>query len=164
LQYTIVQPTNYMQNLRFAWGEIEARGVFAFPYSAAKSMTWVDVNDVAEASAGILLEQGHELATYELCGTPTPLTRVEMASLISSALGRPVRAEVADLRSYLSTGRWSLRPQSERDKIETMYTHYDRYGFAAGNIRVLQMLLGRQPTDYRSFVHRFIGQQGLNSP
>lgn len=161
LPYTIVQPTNYMQNLRFAWPSITAAGVFAFPYSAEQRLTWVDVDDVADAAAAILLEPGHEHATYELCGTPQPLSRHEMAALVAAALGRPVRAEATPLEDYLASGHWAQRPQAERDRVRTMYRHYDSHGFAAGNTRVLAMLLGRPPNDYAAFVRRFVTlQQG----
>jgi uncharacterized protein YbjT (DUF2867 family) len=162
LPYTVVQPTNYMQNLRFAWPQVQAEGVFRFPYSAEQRMTWVDVHDVADAAAAILLEDGHEHATYELCGTPAPLSRSEMAAVIARELGRPVRAEAAPLDEYLSTGRWAARSTEERARIATMYRHYDRHGFAAGNTRVLAMLLGRAPNDYRAFVRAFIRTQEGN--
>jgi hypothetical protein len=42
------------------------------------------------------------------------------------------------------------------ESFKKMCDHYDKYGFPGGNPLVLTSILGRSPTDYRSFVKRMI--------
>ncbi len=89
---TVLQPTAYMQNILGVWDGIVRDGAFRFPYPAATRLSLVDLDDVAEAAAIVLTQDGHEGATYELVGT-APLSQTEVASSLSAALGRTIRAE-----------------------------------------------------------------------
>ena len=161
LAYTILQPTNYMQNLAWAWPRVIEAGEFAMPYSAEQGITWVDLADVAEAAACVLTEEGHDFATYELCGT-SPITRHEMAALIGQALGRKVAAVRTPPDAHAP--RWDRYRPEQVESLRSMFLEYDRHGFRAGNPRILGMLLGRDPADYPSFVRRFVGERAGSAP
>lgn len=156
LPYTIVRPTNYMQNAEWFWPMLAEEGRFVFPYSADVRLTWLDVEDVGEAAARILTSDGHELATYELAGREACLNRHEMAAIWSQALGRPVGAEVMPLDEYMALPRWQGRKPEDMARLRTMFSHYDHVGLPAGNHRTLSMLLGRPATSYREYAVRTV--------
>lgn len=154
LPYTIVRPTNYMQNAEWFWPMLAEEGRFVFPYSADVRLTWLDVEDVGAAAARILTEPDHERATYELAGREAYLNRHEMAQIWSRALGRPVRAETMPLDEYMALPRWQGRKPEDMARLRTMFRHYEHVGLPAGNHRTLSMLLGRPATSYRDYAER----------
>jgi NAD(P)H dehydrogenase (quinone) len=155
LAYTILRPTNYMQNVEWQWELIEA-GQFVLPYSAEVRLSWVDAEEVAEAAARILTEDGHERATYELAGRDSFLNRREMSERIGRALGREVRAVTQPLDEYMQLPRWRNRKPEEMQRLRTMFEHYERHGMPAGNSRTLSMLIGRPASSFDEFLERFV--------
>jgi NAD(P)H dehydrogenase (quinone) len=153
LDYTILQPTVFMQNTVKEWPAILAHGTFDQPYSADARMCLVDLEDVAEAAAICLTEPGYAGAIFELCG-PRVLTRHAMAAIIGAVLGRPVRAVQGSFDAWLAR---FLGPHPEpyrRETLGKMMDYYDRHGLAGGNPLVLRTILGRAPTDYDDFIRR----------
>ena len=104
LDLTILQPTAYVQNILGALPGIIAEGVFRVPYPVTTRLSLVDLQDVAEAAALVLTTDGHSGATYELAGTE-PLSQVEAAAGIGTALDRPVRAEAETVESWRERAR-----------------------------------------------------------
>jgi uncharacterized protein YbjT (DUF2867 family) len=90
LAWTILRPHGFMQNLlRGAAATIKREGVF---YNAAGDgrISMIDCTDVAASAVGALVDEGHNLNTYELTG-PEALSYAEMAAKLSKHLGKPVR-------------------------------------------------------------------------
>ncbi|MBC7781439.1 MAG: NmrA family NAD(P)-binding protein [Proteobacteria bacterium] len=158
LPYTVMLPTNYMQNVNWTWPTIVERGEWQLPYDPERRLTWVDLDDLAEAAANVLTEPDHAYGTYELCGSNSFLSRVEIARLMSNALGREVRAVKVPVEAYLDACRrmpfFSRMRTEELDQIRAMFTDYDEYGMPAGNAKVLSMLLGRPASSYAQFLQR----------
>ncbi len=148
LPFTILQPTAYMQNLLPQWTNIVEEGRLRQPYAPETRISLVDLGDVAEAAAQVLLEPGHAGATYELVGTP-PLSQIEVAATFAQVLGRPVHAEA------IPTDVWAQQAQGlsdyARNTLLAMFDYYERYGLA-GNPNVLGWLLGRSPTTLKAFI------------
>jgi uncharacterized protein YbjT (DUF2867 family) len=92
LDVTILQPAAYMQNILAEWDRMLRSGVYRVPYPVETRLSLVDLDDLAEAAATVLINAGHSGATYELVGTP-PISQIEIAETFGKALGRPVRAE-----------------------------------------------------------------------
>ncbi len=168
LAYTVLLPTNFMQNVSWTWPLIAREGRWVLPYSVERRLTWVDLEDVAEAAARVLTEEGHEYGTYELCGTDAYLSRAEIAAMMSKVLGRPIVAEQESPHDYLEHARkqafFSRFKDDEIAQILAMFDDYDRYGMPAGNPRVLAMLLGRQPGSYREFLEKLARPEAKNAP
>jgi uncharacterized protein YbjT (DUF2867 family) len=140
LDFTVLQPAMFMQNLAPLWPEIRDRGRFALPYSDTAKVCWVDYRDVAEAAALAFTTDRLSYGTFELCA-PGLVDRVEMADMAGEVLGRPVSAAVTPLHEFASM----LPEGPQRDGLTRMMAHYDRHGFAGGNSLVLQAILGREP-------------------
>src|SRR5690606_34210295 len=80
LDYTILQPAAYMQNVLGNWRRLIEEGVYAVPYPAETRMSLVDLQDVAEVAATVLTDPGHTGAIYELAG-PEALTQTQIATI-----------------------------------------------------------------------------------
>ena len=87
---TILRPSHYMQNYLEVWEFLQA-GVMPYPVSPESIMGVVDLADVAEAAANVLIDPSpHTGHTYDL--STVELTRHQMAAIWSRVLGHPVTA------------------------------------------------------------------------
>jgi uncharacterized protein YbjT (DUF2867 family) len=89
LDWTFLRPNFYMQNFsrQFA-GTVRDHGWFAQPATTA-AISFIDVRDVAEVAAKVLVEPGHEGRAYDLTG-PAALSYVDAAAVLSDVLGKDV--------------------------------------------------------------------------
>lgn len=142
MDFTILQPAMFMQNLAGAWGAIVESGKFVMPYSKRAKVSYVDYRDVAEVAA--LAMTGDELSygTFELSASGM-VDRVTMAEMASEALGRTVVADELSPQEWASNSGMPEGPM--RDGLVRMMTHYDEHGFPGGNALVLRAILGRDP-------------------
>lgn len=153
LQFTILQPTAYMQNILGHWKTIRDQGIFPVPYSIEAKSSLVDLNDVAQTAAEVLTNRGHIGATYELVGTKA-VSQAEIAETLSAELDQPIKAQEISLRDWEQTARTSGMGDYQVDALLKMFAYYDQYGFA-GNTNVLRWLLGRDPTTFEAFVQKY---------
>jgi uncharacterized protein YbjT (DUF2867 family) len=90
LQWTILKPHFYMQNLLGSAGSIAGQGEFHLTMGSGR-LGMVDVRDVAAAAAAVLTApEGHEGKTYTLTG-PATVDFDEVAQALSAATGNDVR-------------------------------------------------------------------------
>jgi uncharacterized protein YbjT (DUF2867 family) len=90
--WTILQPCAYVQNLVPALRA--GTPYLEMPYDVDRPFGLVDLDHVAEATARVLLDDGHAGATYEL-GGPDLVSVSDVASAASAVLGRPRRGPAA---------------------------------------------------------------------
>ena len=154
LLHTVVQPSMFMQNVRVEWNRIVEEGVYPRPYSPLSKMSVIDTDDLGEAIANIMTDQKFQGATYQLAG-PGPISHAEMAAIISEEIGRPVEAVHRDLDDWTAWARGRGWTDYAIENYVAMCNHYDEHGFKYGNTVTLAALLGREPTDYRTFIRRF---------
>ncbi len=150
--YTILQPARYMQHLAPIWNRVLETGIHDMPFSVETRFSVVDLGDLADAAAIVLSGDGHEGATYQLAG-PQALDQRDMAGIISEVVGRPVHARAKGMNEFR---REAAAGGMAAERIETMCImnrHYDAHGLT-GNANVLRWLLGREPTDFKTFVER----------
>lgn len=133
---TLLRPYAFMQKLLLNAPAI-ARGVLIGAMREAPC-NYIDVRDIADVAAEILLRPGLAGATYTLTG-PRAFSHPELARLLGELTGRPVRhidLPPSDFRSHLlSTAHmppWLAdhvveiqqlavaRPESPNDTIETL--------------------------------------------
>lgn len=146
LDFTILQPAAYMQNLTAGLQAMCENGVLEVPYSTSSRFSLVDLGDVAEAATIVLCEPGHEGAIYELCG-PERLSSIHIAEILTRVFERPVDARELSIEAWRRRAAASGLSEYARSTLESMFRYYDRYGLW-GNPRVLTSLLGRQPTRF----------------
>lgn len=157
LDFTILQPAAYMQNILGGWSTIVETGLYRVPYPPDTRLAMVDLEDVAEVAAGVLTEPGHSQAIYELAGPEAP-TQTEVAELLSQLLNRPVRVEQTPLETWAEGARAAGLGSYAVETLLKMFRYYDQYGFQ-GNANVLRWLLGRPPTTFPAFVRRVTNKE-----
>jgi uncharacterized protein YbjT (DUF2867 family) len=159
LDFTILQPCAYMQNILSEWKDICQDAVYMVPYSIHSRLSIVDLLDIGEAAAIVLTEKGHSHSIYELSG-PNPLSQVDIANIISTVINKPVNA--------IEIGHSVWKDQAiikgitvyEIGILIKMFEYYKRNGLV-GNPLVLKTLLDREPTQFIDFVRRHISSLGV---
>ena len=151
LDFTILQPAMFMQNLDGAWNAVLRSGRLTTPYSMRAKVSYVDYRDVAEVAA--LAMTGDELGygTFELAA-PGMVDRGEMAEMAGAALGRTVEAGELSPGDWASSSGMPERPL--RDGLVRMMKHYDEHGFPGGNALVLRAILGREPGTLQEYFRK----------
>ncbi len=148
MDFTVLQPTMFMQTLANSWPQVVETGRFALPYSVERKASYVDYRDVAEAAALALTGDTLAYGTFELCA-PGMVDRRELAAIMGQALGRPVEAGEVPFDRWADTAKIPESPF--RDGMAKMYANYDKYGFPGGNALVLRAILGREPRSLAGF-------------
>ena len=154
LEYTILQPTNYMLPMRLR--PPFEHGVFRLSWALDRYQSLVDIGDITEVAAAVLTDSDrHAGATYELVA-PGRYTAHDLARIISGVVGRDIRAEHIDpdvfLKQYLRLDDLSKFPY-ETKVAHAISARYSSHDFI-GNSNVLTWLLGRQPTTFTQFVEK----------
>ena len=150
--YTILQPSRYMQHLVPIWNTVMETGIHAMPFSATMKFSVADLHDLAEATAAVAIEEGHANATYQLAG-PEQLSQTDMAEILSKLTGKAITARAKSLEQFKADARSGGMPEERLQTMLKMNVHYDSHGLV-GNPNVLRWILGREPTHFQEFVTR----------
>ncbi|HEX4008840.1 MAG TPA: NAD(P)H-binding protein [Solirubrobacteraceae bacterium] len=142
LRWTILEPCMYASTIMLYWARSPG-GMVILPYSLDTFFTPVALADVAEATALVFSQDGHEFATYEL-GGPETLSGREMLAQVCRALGEDRDVRSGELSELAMPASWD---ESARADMAAMCEHYDHVGLSGGG-RVLEMLLGRPATRF----------------
>jgi uncharacterized protein YbjT (DUF2867 family) len=148
LEFTILQPSSFMQNMDAGWDRIVETGKLALPFSKYSKMTYVDYRDVAEVAAIAMVGDGLNYGTFEL-SFGGMYTRVEVAAMISEALGHAVEAEDISFEDWTAGAKIPDGPL--KNGLKAMYANYDKHGFKGGNDMVLRTLLKREPRTLQQY-------------
>jgi uncharacterized protein YbjT (DUF2867 family) len=141
MDFTVLQPSMFMQNFEAGWDAVIQQGHFSLPYSKLAKACYVDYRDVATVAAMALTGDELRYGTFELCA-PGMVNRVELAVMMSEASGRTIEADESPFDRWAQVAKI---PDGLRENLRVMYQDYDQYGFPGGNAIVLRTLLGREP-------------------
>jgi uncharacterized protein YbjT (DUF2867 family) len=152
VSWTILQPSIFAQMVCAMFGA-RPSGPVQVPFEPSRSFSVVDLADVAEVAAKVLVEPGHQFATYELAGPVQTMT--QMVRAIAAARGVELEAvRIAPEQAPLPP-QFAERQSSAAD-MRAMFDHYDRHGLR-GNTTVLAAILDRPPTTFAEASRRVIG-------
>lgn len=161
LPFTIFQPAAYMQNILANWEKIYQTGLYTVPYAVESRISMVDLEDIAQAAAIVLMDVSSKErqplpngATYELVGTPG-MSQVEVAATLSRHMGRPVSAKSVSVKAWKREARNSGLGDYQVNTLVKMFAYYEKYGFW-GDSHVLSWILDRPPTSFEAFVKRAV--------
>ncbi len=162
MEFTILQPANYM--LRHRLKPAFAKGVFFLSWALDRYQSMVDLGDVTEVAAAVIVESGqHAGATYELVA-PGRYTAHDLAEIITEVAGREVIAKRIDsevfLKAALGADNLAQFPYEARVSraISKRYSSHD----FIGNPNVLTWLLGREPTTFEQFTQKAFNEFGTS--
>jgi uncharacterized protein YbjT (DUF2867 family) len=88
LDYTIILPHSYMQNLMASAATIQSDSAFYLPYGDGK-VGLMDLRDVAEVAVKVLTTEGHIGKSYTITG-PASISMFDVAESLSSATGKTI--------------------------------------------------------------------------
>lgn len=155
LNFTILQPCAYMQNIQSNLQSILTQKTYEIPYSTTARISIVDLNDIAEVAALVLTEgDKHQNAIYELAG-PQPLSQDEVAATINAVFNKEVIAKSIDRKLWAANAKNGSLTDSQIDILVMMFEYYEKYGLI-GNSYVLDRLLRRPATTFASYLNQFI--------
>ena len=149
MEFTILHPAVFYQNLAAGWPAVVESGIFAEPFSATARISRVDYRDVAEVASMALTEDRLLNGTFELCADGG-MDRPQVAGVMGEVLGRPIEAAAPGFEAWISQVKL---PYDDHQKAElaSMYAFYDRHGLV-GNTLTLQAILDREPRSLRQFL------------
>jgi uncharacterized protein YbjT (DUF2867 family) len=159
MEFTVLQPTMFMQTLGGSWSAVIESGRLSLPYSKQVKASYVDYRDVAEVAALALTGDDLAYGTFELCA-PGMVNRVELAAMMSEALGRTIEAGEPSFEEWARMA--GISEGATREGLARMFLHYDQHGFPGGNPLVLRAILGREPRTLRQYIYELAGREAAH--
>lgn len=152
IDFTILQPCAYMQNILAGWNKVLTEHKYVIPYNVSARLSIVDLDDIGEAAAKIIAGSNYSNTILELAG-PEPLTQSEVAVKMSEALGFQVEAVEQPRKEWENNARKNGMDDRQIGILLKMFEYYDQYGLV-GNSWVLEQLLERKATTFKQFITR----------
>ncbi len=154
INYTILQPSSYMQNIFNDINNINISDTHYVPFSIHSRLSLVDLDDVGEVAALIVGNNKHFFSKYELSG-PQMLSAIDKAKILTEVLKKNITAKeqsIQNLEKILKDMGLDRRIINLR--ID-MFKHYNNSGLP-GNSTILEMLLGKKPSSFKNFINKNI--------
>ena len=149
LNWTMVKPNFYMQNLLASAATIKDQGKIFLPMGEGKT-GMIDTTDVGKVLAKVLSEDGHESMNHEITG-PEILSFFEVAEIFTQGLGKQVDYIDVPLAAYKETLGQFLTNQWHLDAVIDLFK-----GIADGGIEektdTYSNLMGESPKSLSQFV------------
>ncbi len=150
LPYTFIRPSFFMQNLTTTHLP-EIRDEHRIFVPAGGGVTnFIDVRDIGEAIATVLLGDDHRYRSYELTGD-TSYSYYQVAERLSRILGRDITYQPASLIPFIRYQRSRGRRFGHALVMYALYT-VTRLGKAGGETDTIRNLLGRPPRSLDRFI------------
>lgn len=149
--FTVIRAADAFQNDGQLRPAVCEEGVYPRPIGSL-GVSRVDLRDVADAAARVLLEPGHAGAVYVIAG-PDELTGAEVARVFSRHVGRIVRYAGNDLAAWTAKHSAALGPWLAAD-LAGLYRHLQRHGALATDreLATARSLVGHAPRTFEEFV------------
>ncbi|KAI1503110.1 putative nucleoside-diphosphate-sugar epimerase [Biscogniauxia marginata] len=180
LDYTILQPTNFMAAYPIAMLAQQEKPVIERLWNPFIPNSVIALRDLAEAAAKVLNErEKHFYAQYPLCST-LPVSDAEIAAKIGEYISKEIEVKTPSFETGLKNtlkvlyggkhvpedfrhaAEGDSRPDLCRDGAERLVLYYNRRGLR-GNPSVLRWLLGREPTTVEEYLKLELQEAGLSS-
>lgn len=151
IPYTILHPHTFMQTLALLFGyDIRAANRMSAAVGPDKTITMVDLHDVADVAAAVLARGEHRAETLLITG-PEALSYSDCARLISERLGRQIQYVQISEREAITQLLRAGVPDWLMEGIKDLYRIYD-----GGNInpfsKVTQEWTGHEPRSFRKLL------------
>jgi NAD(P)H dehydrogenase (quinone) len=149
MDFSVIQPCAYMQNIIAGWRKIVETGIYSVPYSTSARISVVDLEDIGTAALKVLMEDKYRNGIYE-CSGPKAHSQIEVANVISEVIQQPVRAEQQVLTSWVADAQKNRMDSYQIDTLSKMFAYYDKFGLV-GNPRILENIIGKPPRALKDF-------------
>lgn len=149
LSFTILRPHAFMQNIFASSGSIAQDGKLYWGMGDGK-MGMIDVRDIADVAAKVVMEEGHDGAIYSLTG-PESISFHDVARELSEALEReilylPIAPEAVESNmKQMGAGDWMSKAMKD-------YSEAYASGWGDFVTEDVEKVLGRKPRSIREFI------------
>jgi uncharacterized protein YbjT (DUF2867 family) len=152
LNYTILQPMHYMQNIDIE--DVYNQGLFIQASALETPLSFVDMDDKIDVAVKVLTEEGHYGATYELCCDDN-INAIEIAEIMTEVMGKYIKPKLVPKEMIISGFQKAFPEYGDYPArgFNALFDYYSKYGFI-GNSNVLKMLLGRRPRTIKEFIKK----------
>ncbi len=155
LDWTMIRPNFFMQNLFGSGHAIKTEGKFYLPLGDGVTVM-MDCRDIGAAIAEVLVGSGHEGQSYEISG-PELMTFNDVAEQLSAVLGKRVEYVNQDPAAFREKIAPFLTSEWHANSIMHLFSE-----LAAGVVRpqvtdTFARLVGREPIVFKQFVRDHIG-------
>ncbi len=152
LNYTILQPMHYMQNIDIE--DVYNQGLFIQASALETPLSFVDMDDKVDVAVKVLTEEGHYGATYELCCDDN-INAIEIAQIMTEVMGKDIKPKLIPKEMIISGFQKAFPEYGDYPArgFNALFDYYSKYGFV-GNSNVLKMLLGRKPITIKEFIKK----------
>jgi uncharacterized protein YbjT (DUF2867 family) len=152
LNYTILQPMHYMQNIDIE--DVYNQGLFIQASALETPLSFVDMDDKVDVAVKVLTEEGHYGATYELCCDDN-INAIEIAQIMTEVMGKDIKPKLVPKEMIISGFQKAFPEYGDYPArgFNALFDYYSKYGFV-GNSNVLKMLLGRKPITIKEFIKK----------
>ena len=150
IPYTVLRPNNFFQNDYWFRDAITRNGIYPQPIGDV-GLSRVDIRDIAEAAAVVLMTPGHEGRTYNLVG-PEVHTGKSTAEVWGRALGKTISYGGDNLDAWEQQSLQFMPAWMVFD-FRLMYSSFQEKGLKASqsDIEHLTRLLGHPPRNFEDF-------------
>jgi uncharacterized protein YbjT (DUF2867 family) len=148
MEYVILQPANFFQNIGIGWNGVVQKSVFAEPFSKSARIGRVDYRDVAEAVGIAFAGDRLTYGTFELCAGL--MNREEIVAVMSDVLGRPIEAAEPTFEEWPTAAGFPARGE-QRPGMKNIFAYYE-HSPLGGNSLTLRAILQREPTNLRRYI------------
>jgi uncharacterized protein YbjT (DUF2867 family) len=151
--WTFVRPSFFMENLSGVHaGDIRDRDEILVP-AGRGATSFVAAHDVAGVAVAALLDPaGHRNIAWTPTG-PQTLTYEQVAALLTTELGRPIRYRRPGVLRYARHARRTLNMPSAMVAVTTAIYTVARLGRAGGLTDDVQQVTGHPPLSFAEWAH-----------
>jgi uncharacterized protein YbjT (DUF2867 family) len=150
LDWTVLQPHAFMQNVLMSAATIAAEGVLYGTAGDGRIGT-IDTRDIAAVARTALTEPGHTGKTYVLTG-PASVSHADMAATLSAVLAKEVRYVDVPPDQYKQTLLGYGLPEVLAEDIRVLYGEIFRNGGGDFVTTHVQDVTGRPARSFDDFV------------
>ncbi len=152
LNYTILQPMHYMQNINIS--DVYREGLFIQASALETPLSFVDIDDKIEIAVKVLTEDEHYGATYELCAADY-LNAIEITEIMTKVLRKKINPKLVSKDLIIKNFQKAHPDYGDYPAkgFNALFDYYSEYGFF-GNHNVLRWLLDRNPTTLEEYIKK----------
>lgn len=149
LDWTLLKPNFFMQNLLGSAGTIKEQGKFFLPMADGKTVM-ADVRDIGAVAAVTLTGAGHGGQTYEITG-PEILSFHDVAARFTKVLGRKIEYVHVPMPAYRQTLSKFLTNEWHLNAVCELFQEIaDGHDLRTSDS--VQKLTGKPPTSLEQFI------------
>ena len=158
LEYSIVQPAPFMQNILNSKDALLNNKVFVQKFfinkESSNRINLIDVEDFGESVAEIVCNPRYIYSTLELCG-PQNLSVTDILSSLEGVTGEKIDLRCISDEEIMNGMRAKGAAEYSVETLLEMFHHYNNGDFC-GSLFISEAILRRKPTTFYDFLKREI--------